>query len=221
MAQNITENTYVIGIDPGVGGAISIIEQKNDGSIIPNVYAVPIIKTKATNKTKAKNEYDIKVIVELLKPLEGRKVFVCLEKISAMPGNGSVSMFHFGEGFGIWKGILGTLGFNVELTTPMTWKKEWGDTLLKKLEKPEILKLKTVDVNRLSASERKEYKETKKKHKQEQDRAKKNAKDNARELAGKLYPNLKESFELKKDDGKAEALLIAEYLRRQLNVRQQ
>jgi hypothetical protein len=47
--------------------------------------------------------------------------------------------------------------------------------------------------------------------------AKKLAKDKARELAGKLYPELKECFELKKDDGKAESLLIAEYIRRHAN----
>ena len=49
------------------------------------------------------------------------------------------------------------------------------------------------------------------------DKAKKLAKDHARELAKILYPNLKDSFELKKDDGKAEAILIAEYTRRHHN----
>jgi hypothetical protein len=121
------------------------------------------------------------------------------------------------DGFGIWKGIIGCLGFELKLITPLTWKTEWPDDLLKKLDKPDILKLKPIEVNRLSATDRKKHKDAKKQHKQDMDKAKKLAKDKARELAGKLYPELKECFELKKDDGKAESLLIAEYIRRHAN----
>jgi hypothetical protein len=66
----------------------------------------------------------------------------------------------------------------------------------------------------LTAAERKNYRDTEKQYKQDMDKAKKLAKDHARELAAILYPELSESFKLKKDDGKAEALLIAEYIRR-------
>jgi len=213
------EDFYSIGIDPGLGGGFAIILQKSDGTIIAEVHSSPVIKTKAKGKVKAKNEYDVPVIAKILKPFEGKNVYVCLEKVSAMPGQGTVSMFHFGEGFGMWKGILGTLGFSVTLATPMSWKTEWQDKLIKKLDKPDILKLKPLEMNKLSPGELKKYKEVKKQFKYDSDQAKKLAKDNARELAGTLYPNLKEEFELKKDDGKAEALLIAEYFRRQINAR--
>lgn len=215
------ESFYTVGIDPGLSGGFCILHQKSDGTIESSVYASPVIKTKAKGKSKAKNEYDVPSIAKTLKTIEGKNVFVCLEKVSAMPGQGTVSMFHFGEGFGMWKGVIGTFGFNLQLTTPMTWKSEWPDKLLKKLDKPEILKLNQVEVNRLSAAKLKNYNEIKKKYKNDTSQAKKLAKDNARELAATLYPNLKEEFELKKDDGKAEALLIAEYLRRQINVTKQ
>jgi len=211
------EEFYSIGVDPGFSGGFAIIHQKTDGSLDVSVYASPIIKTKAKGKSKAKNEYDVKAIANILRPLEHKTVYAYLERVSAMPGNGAVSMFHFGEGFGIWKGILGTLGFKLDLVSPVTWKTEWVDKLIKKLEKPDILKLNQVEVNRLSAADRKKHKEVQKTHKQDNEKAKKLAKDNARELAATLYPNLEEEFELKKDDGKAEALLIAEYLRRQIN----
>lgn len=217
----MTEEIHIVGIDPGLGGGLAIMTQKPDGSVESAVYYIPVIRDKPKNKkSKGKNDYDVPTLSKILKPYEGKKVFVCLEKVSAMPGNGNVSMFTFGEGFGIWRGLVGAMGFDVKMVTPMTWKSEWGDQLLKKLEKPEILKLSPVEVNRLSATDRKKHKEAKVLHKQEMDKAKKLAKDHARELAGKLYPNLSEEFELKKDDGKAEALLIAEYLRRQLNAAQ-
>ncbi len=213
----MAEESYFIGIDPGLGGAYSVITQKDGKVIDAKVYGVPVIKTKATGKAKAKNEYNVKLISEILRPYQGKNVLVCLEKVSAMPGQGTVSMFHFGEGFGIWKGIIGCLGFELKLITPLTWKTEWPEDLLKKLDKPDILKLKPIEVNRLSATDRKKHKDAKKQYKQDMDKAKKLAKDKARELAGKLYPELKECFELKKDDGKAESLLIAEYIRRHAN----
>jgi len=208
---------YFIGIDPGLGGAFAILRVENDKIVESNVYGVPVIKTKAKGKVKAKNEYDIAAISSILRPLYGKNVYVCLEKVSAMPGQGTVSMFHFGEGFGIWKGIVGCLGFNLTLTTPLTWKSEWPNELLKKVDKPDILKIKTAEINKLSAADRKKYKETKQEYKKEMDKAKKLAKDHARDLAKILYPNLRDSFELKKDDGKAEAVLIAEYTRRHHN----
>ena len=215
------EEFYSIGVDPGFSGGFAIIHQKADGSLDVSVHAAPIIKTKAKGKAKAKNEYDVMAIAKTLRHLEHKTVYAYLERVSAMPGNGAVSMFHFGEGFGVWKGILGTLGFKLELVSPVTWKTEWVDKLIKKLEKPEILKLKQADVNRLSAADRKRHKEAQKQHKQDNEQAKKLAKDNARELAATLYPNLEDEFKLKKDDGKAEALLIAEYLRRQINAAKQ
>lgn len=205
---------YFIGIDPGLQGGYAIIQQLGDTVADVKVFSVPINKTKATKTAKAKNEYNITEIANNLFHLRGKKVIVCLEKVSAMPGQGTVSMFHFGEGFGVWKGIIGTLGFDLRLVTPMTWKSHYADALLKKVEKPAILKLKQAEINRLSASERKNYKEVKASHKALIDSAKKTAKDNARNLASSLYLIHKESFLLKKDDGKAEALLMAEYLRR-------
>jgi len=209
---------YSIGIDPGLGGGLAIIFQDANGSIVANVYGIPLVKDKPKSKNaKSKNDYDVAALAKILKPLEGKNVFVCLERVSAMPGQGVSSMFTFGEGFGIWRGLIGAMGFTLKLSTPMTWKKEYGDKLMKeKIEKPEILKLSKPEVNRLSAADRKNHKDTTKSYKQEMDKAKKVAKDNARDLAAKLYPNLSDEFKLKKDDGKAEAILIAEFQRRQL-----
>jgi crossover junction endodeoxyribonuclease RuvC len=207
---------FVVGIDPGLGGGLSIIHQKSKNDIQAYVYDIPLIREKPkSSKTKGKNDYDVTSLAKILKGYEGKNVFVCLEKVSAMPGQGVSSMFTFGEGFGIWRGLVGALGFNLTLVTPMTWKKEWGDLLLKqKKEKTDLLKLSKIEVNRLSPTDRKKHKEETKQYKQEMDKAKKLTKDHARELAAKLYPNLKDEFKLKKDDGKAESILIAEFYRR-------
>ena len=48
---------------------------------------------------------------------------VALEKIHSMPGQGVRSMFSMGEGYGLWKGIIMTLGDPMILVTPQAWKK--------------------------------------------------------------------------------------------------
>ena len=209
---------FYIGVDPGLSGGYSILAEKNGEIFDAKVFGTPVIKTKATKTSKAKNEYNIEEIAANLKLYQNCNVIACLELVNAMPNQGTVSMFHFGEGYGMWKGILRTLGFKLHLIRPAVWKSFWPDRLLKKIVKPDILKLRTVEINRLSAEGRKNYKDAKKLHKEQVDQAKKLAKDQARELATLLYPNLAESFKLKKDDGKAEAILIAEYIRRNPNV---
>jgi len=95
---------------------------------------------------------------------------VCaLEKVHAMPGQGVTSMFSFGEGYGVWQGILAGLQIPFDLVAPQTWKKhtmrdcskEKGASMVKALQ---------------------------------------------------LYPQA--DIRLKKHHGRADALLIAEYLRR-------
>ena len=51
---------------------------------------------------------------------------VVMEQVGAMPGQGSTSMFNFGEGVGIVKGVLGALQIPVRMVTPQRWKKSAG-----------------------------------------------------------------------------------------------
>lgn len=206
---------FIAAIDPGINGAIAIIDLREQ-NIVAGVFSTPtknIIKNK-----KKKKDYDIEAMANILEKYRGCKISVAQEATHAMPGQGTTSMYAFGRGAGIWEGIVAAYHMNQVFVSPMTWKKEWPDKLLKKLDKPDLLKLKPLEINKLSPAQLKKYKETKKQFKYDTDQAKKLSKDNARELAGTLYPNLKEEFELKKDDGKAEALLIAEYIRRHINA---
>lgn len=96
----------VIGIDPGMQGGIAIMR---DGDITA-VFSMPIIE-------KGLNAKDIRNIIHVAD-------FVVMEKVSAMPKQGVVSMFHFGVGYGMLQGIVMTLGIPLRLVTPQAWKKE-------------------------------------------------------------------------------------------------
>ena len=46
-----------------------------------------------------------------------------LEKVGAMPGQGVVSMFSFGQNVGTWHGILATLGIPYVCPRPQEWRR--------------------------------------------------------------------------------------------------
>ena len=106
MSEMNKEYTY-IGIDPGKDGALAVLYP--DGS----VYVLP---------------FDKAGYVSVLTGLHEGYVKAILEHVGAMPGQGSVSMFHFGESFGWLQGVLDTLMIPYELVRPQKWKKEFSVT---------------------------------------------------------------------------------------------
>lgn len=106
----------VIGIDPGKGGALALVKAAQ----VLHVEDTPLIKG-----TKGKAQYDERGMWSTLKALTERHQVdrIVLEKVSAMPGQGVTSMFTFGQGFGLWLGMLAALPVPYELVTPRRWKK--------------------------------------------------------------------------------------------------
>lgn len=64
----------------------------------------------------------------VLSDLLGENAVCCLEHVSAIPGQGVTSMFHFGEGFGWLQGMLEAYEIPYELVRPQKWKKEFSVT---------------------------------------------------------------------------------------------
>lgn len=63
-----------------------------------------------------------------MKYLKGSPCVACLEHVSAMPGQGTTSMFTFGQNFGFIQGVLTAYGIPFELVRPQKWKKEFSIT---------------------------------------------------------------------------------------------
>ena len=96
--------TMFIGIDPGKSGGIAYIE---DGI----TSAAP---------------YGHSALIELLELARYRECVCCLEKVGAMPGQGVVSMFNFGQSVGYIKGVLEAFKIPYQEISPQKWKKEFG-----------------------------------------------------------------------------------------------
>lgn len=178
--------TYFIGIDPGKGGAVGILDPNGKVS----VFDTP---TKKHPKTK-KDIYDIPAMANIFRPFVGKDICVVLEDVHAMPGNGGVSMFDFGRGKGLWEGIIAAFGFRIHMVTPQSWKKA---------SFPELIV--TLDIKDKKPKTKKDKNELAKLRRD----AKGNAKAKAREIASKRFPDLADQFKTVNSDGRAEALLMA------------
>ncbi len=196
--------TYVVGIDPGVAGGLTIL--KGDGKI--DVYKMPVERV-IVNK-KEKKIYDCKKIVEILKFLSHEKVLFVQEKVGVMPGEGAVSSFSFGRSSGLTIGIAYAMGFDVVEVSPVVWKKYYPELITEGIsEKKEQIKCLKDESKRIKDKEDK--KRNKKDIEKINRQIKSDAKDASRFLAVKLYPEISDFVQKKNCDGVAESALIAKY----------
>ena len=110
----------VIGVDPGISGAISILENKK----ILEVYDTPTMIDGKKNKKQINSAQVTNIIKERLK--DGKEIIVVVEHVNAMPGQGVTSMFNFGQSFGVIKGICAALGLPIYFVRPTKWKKHFN-----------------------------------------------------------------------------------------------
>ena len=109
----------IIGIDPGITGAICFFE---DGKII-DVIEMPNMPEGKKNKRQVNGAQIYHEISKKIKNLEKENVKVIVEQVSAMPGQGVTSMFNFGQSFGVLKGICSAMQLSVYFIRPVKWKK--------------------------------------------------------------------------------------------------
>ena len=110
----------IIGIDPGISGAISIIEDKK----VLEVYDTPTMIDGKKNKKQINGAQVTNIIKEVLN--SGKEVIVVVEHVNAMPGQGVTSMFNFGQSFGVIKGICAALSIPIYFVRPSKWKKHFN-----------------------------------------------------------------------------------------------
>jgi crossover junction endodeoxyribonuclease RuvC len=106
----------IVGVDPGLDGAIATIGQ---GGL--SLFCTPTVVVKATKR--AYDEQEIHRALAKLVGWPGESVHVVIEHVGAMQGQGVTSMFTFGLGFGLLRGICVGLGLPYTLVRPQAWQK--------------------------------------------------------------------------------------------------
>ena len=110
---------FIIGIDPGISGAICFLE---DGKII-DVIEMPSMAEGKKNKKQVNGNQLYNEIKSRLIGVNEEEVCVVVEHVTAMPGQGVTSMFNFGQSFGVIKGICSAMKLPIHFVRPTKWKK--------------------------------------------------------------------------------------------------
>ena len=110
---------FIIGIDPGISGAICLFE---DGKII-DVIEMPSMAEGKKNKKQVNGNQLFNEIKLRISNINEEKVSVIVEHVSAMPGQGVTSMFNFGQSYGVIKGICSAMQLPIHFVRPTKWKK--------------------------------------------------------------------------------------------------
>lgn len=116
---------YILGIDPGFSGALAIYDPiehyvlavQDMPLIVPAADATSIMAShsRRSNIDPAKLASFVLTHSKLIR-------IAVLERVNAAPDQGVVSMFRFGEGFGMIQGVLATIGIRTILPMPAVWK---------------------------------------------------------------------------------------------------
>jgi crossover junction endodeoxyribonuclease RuvC len=149
----------ILGIDPGAAGAIAWLSLTGELLAVEDMPAAHVLIG-----TKARLRVSAPMLAALIRETMPTAAFV--EKVGAMPGQGTASMFSFGFSAGLVDGVLDGLGIPTTYVTPQSWKKAAGLT---------------------------------------------SDKSAVRLRAAQLWPDMARHFARVKDDGRAEAALIARF----------
>ena len=110
---------YIIGIDPGISGAICFFR---DGKIV-DLIEMPSMSEGKKNKKQVNGNQLFNEIKVRLSDVNIDDVSVVVEHVTAMPGQGVTSMFNFGQSFGVIKGICSAMQLPINFVRPTKWKK--------------------------------------------------------------------------------------------------
>ena len=119
--------TVILGIDPGVSGAVAFYHPEASGRIA--VDDVPV----------AGGEINTSELARLIRI--HRPTLAVIERAQAMPGNGGVSMFNYGRAYGDVRGVIGALDVPLHFVTPATWKRHFGLTSDKEESRARAIRL--------------------------------------------------------------------------------
>ena len=115
----------LIGIDPGVSGAVAILKRGEHF-----VFDMPVMNL--SGKKQQVNASELGKLFRENLPYVGADYGVdataYVEQVHSMPGQGVSAMFNFGTGYGVIQGVLGALQIPMVLVSPAVWKRRAGLT---------------------------------------------------------------------------------------------
>lgn len=117
----------ILGVDPGLTGALAFYTLA--GGYLETVHDMPIGLPNKRAASPAQNCRYIdpyQLSLGLIEPRVERIRYAVIEKVHAMPRDGIVGSFSFGQGFGMVIGVLASFMVPIHLVDPGAWKSALG-----------------------------------------------------------------------------------------------
>ena len=109
----------IIGIDPGLSGAIAVMKNNK----VLNIFEIPVMSEGKKNKRQLNSAQLVRLLKDNIK--DEAEVSEIVEQVNAMPGQGVTSMVNFGQTCGAIKGICAALSLPIFFVRPSKWKKHF------------------------------------------------------------------------------------------------
>lgn len=150
------ERQVYIGIDPGLTGAISVLNDK--GELI-EMFDMPVMakgEKKVKRKRKITGDNGLSVIATTTHTIIKNQInasalaiifdkykhaFATLEMVASRPGQHAAATFSLGESYGIIQGVLASCGISVKIVPPSKWKKFLNVSADKEMTRAAAIKL--------------------------------------------------------------------------------
>ena len=108
----------VIGVDPGLSGAIAFYDTE---ACVVTIHDMPTVEIKRGGK--AKREIAPALVASALTSSMRQVSAAYVERVGAMPGQGVTSVYSFGYSTGVVVGALAGVGIPTTIIPPQTWQK--------------------------------------------------------------------------------------------------
>src|SRR3990167_7456535 len=131
--------SLVIGIDPGLTGALAAIDQNG----LRALQDMPVM-AKGSGAGKVRQEVNPAALSALLLEWtngQADETMVVVEIVGAMPKQGVATMFSLGDTRGAIRGVVAARGYPMQWAAPGRWKRHFGIGSDKELARAKAIQL--------------------------------------------------------------------------------
>jgi hypothetical protein len=120
----------VLGIDPGLDGALAVLDLQQGGTILHLTKVVPTPTLDVMVNKKKRRDYDVPgmwhLVEDAVYPADVQVAMVGLEHQGPRPKEGVVSSYRTGHGYGLWRALVVAAQLPLTIVQPLVWRREFG-----------------------------------------------------------------------------------------------
>ncbi|MHC5033454.1 MAG: hypothetical protein ACYTFZ_00235 [Planctomycetota bacterium] len=116
----------VIGIDPGLTGAIVLVTDAGD---CRDLLDMPTKLAETKSRAQTRKVVDAEAVFNHIRRISygyDTGISLVIERVHAAPGQSASAAFNFGDTFGVLRAAATAAGYEPNFVTPQEWKRFYG-----------------------------------------------------------------------------------------------